>query len=74
MSEETFLAKVAELARVPITDLTDETPITPQDWDSVDLLDLIAVIDDAFGTTVPLESVNATRTVGELRALVRGDA
>ena len=74
MSEEKFLAKVAELARVPVTDLKDETPITPEEWDSVDLLDLIAVIDESFGTTVPLESVNAARTIGELRALVRGSS
>lgn len=72
MSEEKFLAKLAELARVPAAELTDETAIAPQEWDSVDLLDLIAVIDESFGTTVPLESVNAARTVGELRALVRG--
>jgi len=71
MSEEKLLAKIAELARVPEQELTDATPITPGEWDSVEVLDLITVIDESFGKTVPLEKVNATRTVGELRQLVR---
>lgn len=71
MSEEKLLAKIAELAKVAPEDLTDDTPITPAEWDSVEVLDLITVIDESFGKTVPLDQVNATRTVGELRSLVR---
>ena len=68
MSEEKFVAKLAELAKVPAGELSDETPITPAEWDSVEVLDLISVIDESFGITVPLDKVNATHTVGELRA------
>ena len=71
MSEEKLLAKISELAKVPPEELTDDTPITPTEWDSVEVLDLITVIDESFGKTVPLDQVNATRTVGELRALVK---
>jgi acyl carrier protein len=71
MSEEKLLAKIAELAKVSPEELRDDTPITPAEWDSVEVLDLITVIDESFGKTVPLDQVNATRTVGELRALVR---
>jgi acyl carrier protein len=71
MNEEKFLAKVAGLANVAPDEIADDTPITPAEWDSVDVLDLISIIDESFGITVPLDKVNATHTVGELRALVR---
>jgi acyl carrier protein len=52
----------------------DDAAITPDEWDSVDVLDLIAVIDETYNVTVPLEKLNACRTVGELRALIRSTA
>jgi acyl carrier protein len=68
--EEPFLKKLGELARVPPAALNDDVSIQPADWDSVDLLDLIAAIDDAYGVTVDLKQITACRTVGELRGLV----
>ena len=69
-TEEPFLAKLAELAKAAPGDLTDDVSIQPADWDSVDLLDLIAAIDDAYGVTVDTKAINSCRTVGELRGLV----
>jgi acyl carrier protein len=69
-ADEPFLAKLGELARVPPAALNDDVAIQPADWDSVDLLDLIAAIDDAYGVTVEIKEITACRTVGELRALV----
>jgi acyl carrier protein len=68
--EEPFLAKLAELAHVAPDALADDLAITPAEWDSVDLLDLIAGIDDAYGVTVDTKEINACRTIGELRGLV----
>jgi acyl carrier protein len=68
--EEPFFAKLSELARVSPAALSDDVAIQPADWDSVDLLDLIAAIDDAYGVTVDLKAITACRTVGELRGLV----
>lgn len=70
MSEQAFVAKLASLARVDPAALTDETPIVPEQWDSVDVLDLIAAIDEAHGVTVALKELNRCNTVGELRALI----
>jgi acyl carrier protein len=68
--EEPFLAKLSELARVAPGALTDDVALQPGDWDSVDLLDLIAAIDDAYNVTVDIKDITACRTAGELRGLV----
>jgi len=52
----------------------DGAAIDPESWDSVDVLDLIAAIDESFSVTVPVDKLNACRTVGELRALIRSAA
>jgi acyl carrier protein len=71
MTEERFLQKVAELARVPRELLDDSTPIDPLNWDSIELIDLIAAIDEEFGITVPINQINACSSVGELRQRVQ---
>lgn len=68
MSAETpFLAKLSQLNQGRTADGDD---VDPAAWDSVDVLDLISVIDEEFGVTVPLDQLNACHTVGELRALI----
>lgn len=68
--QEPFLAKLADLARVSREALDDGVEIQPAEWDSVDLLDLIAAVDEAFGVTVDIKEMNRCKTVGELRTLV----
>lgn len=70
MNDELFLTKLSEISKVPGAELTDGTEITPAEWDSVELLDLIAAIDDAYGVTIATEALNGARTVGELRSLI----
>ena len=70
MNEEAFLNKLAELAKVAPEALSDDTPIAPAEWDSVELLDLIAAIDDAYGVTVDTKQITATHTVREFRDLI----
>jgi acyl carrier protein len=70
MNDAPLLAVLAPILQRPEGELTDATEIVPSEWDSVQLLDLIAAIDDSYGITVPTESVHACRTIGDLRALV----
>jgi acyl carrier protein len=70
MSDAVFVTKLASIARVDPQALTDETAIVPEQWDSVDVLDLIAAIDEVYGLTVEMKELNRCGTVGELRALI----
>jgi len=74
MNEEPFLAKLAEIAKVDRNDLNDDVAITPGEWDSVELLDLIAAVDDSYGVTVDTSAIKKCAMVGELRGLVRQTA
>lgn len=70
MNEQPFLNKLSDITQTPAAQLNDATAITPAEWDSVDLLDLIAAIDDSFGVTVEVNAIKQCKTVGELRQLV----
>jgi acyl carrier protein len=69
-----FETKLASLAKVEPDALTDATPVEPEQWDSVDVLDLIAAIDEVYGVTVSNKELNRCKTVGELRALIAAAA
>ena len=68
MSDDALVNKLRELTG---GETSDETAIAPQSWDSVDVLDLIAAIDESYDVTVPIEQLNACTTIGELRQLIR---
>lgn len=74
MNDAPFLAKLAEISKTPPDALNDETLIVPEGWDSVEVLDLIAAIDESYGVTVATNALNQCTTVGELRALIRAAA
>jgi acyl carrier protein len=67
---DAFVTKLASMARVDPAALTDDTPIVPEQWDSVDVLDLIAAIDEVDGVTVSMKELNRCVSVGELRGLM----
>lgn len=74
MNEETFLEKVSEVSGVPVDQLTDATEIDPANWESIQLLDVIAAMDESYGVTVPAQSLTACKSLGELRDLIRSAA
>jgi len=74
MNNEGFEQKLAAVSKLPPGELRDETPIDPGSWDSVEILELIAAIDEGFRVTVPINELNGCRTVGELRALIGREA
>ncbi len=71
MNDEPFLAKLGEVTRIPLAELSDETAIDPTAWESIEVLDVISAIDQAYGTTVPFQLLTACRSVGQLRELIR---
>jgi acyl carrier protein len=70
MTVDAFRSKVASLAKSDLDALSDATPIVPDEWDSVDVLDLIAAIDEVFGVTINITELNRCQNVGELQALI----
>lgn len=68
MSDEALNNKLRDLTR---GETGDDVAIEPRSWDSVDVLDLIAAIDESYDVTVPIEQLNACKTIGELRQLIR---
>ena len=68
MTDEPFFKRLRALNQGRVD---DAAPLDPQGWDSIDLLDLIASIDEAYSVTIPLEQLHACTTVGELRAVIR---
>jgi acyl carrier protein len=74
MTDEPFLTKLCEIARIPLEGLSDDAAIDPTGWESIEVLDVISAIDDVYGTTVPFQALTACRTVGQLRELIRSKA
>jgi acyl carrier protein len=68
MTDDPVSAKLRELAG---RDVDDHTAIAPENWDSVDVLDLIAAIDSAHDVTIPVEELTSCRSVGQLRSKIR---
>jgi acyl carrier protein len=71
MSSDAFSQKISDLTHGQVD---ANAAIDPESWDSVDVLDLLAAIDEVYSVTIPLEQLNACRTVGELRELIRAAA
>jgi acyl carrier protein len=67
MDHQPFLNKLSALAD---GQTADSAPIDPGSWDSVDMLDLIAAIDETYDLVVPVDDIKACRSIGELRALI----
>jgi acyl carrier protein len=74
MNEGPLLTALATILRVPAHQLTDDTEIAPADWDSIQILEVIAAIDESYGTTVPMKAIEECRTLGDLRARIRASA
>jgi acyl carrier protein len=55
---------------VPESLLTPEFELNEQNWDSVVVISVIALIDDTYGVTVPAGRLAGCRNLGEVLALV----
>jgi acyl carrier protein len=70
MGTEAFETKLSEMSQIAPGEMRDDAAIDPQAWDSVEVLELIAAIDEGWGVTVPTAELNRCKTIGELRALI----
>ena len=70
MMKPSVLSKVAQIAKIDDRDMSSDTRLHPAEWDSVDLLDLIAAIDEAYGVTVATESLHQCETLGDMTRLI----
>ena len=68
---DNFRQKVADLNRIALVDLDDTTAVDPENWDSLEVLEVIALIDEAFGVTVPTVELYRCSTFGDLHRLIR---
>ncbi|HEV8240565.1 MAG TPA: hypothetical protein VGS57_14445 [Thermoanaerobaculia bacterium] len=69
--EERLRSGLAALFRVAIEDLDGRFPQQPADWDSMEVLATIALLDQLHGVTVPTDELVRCRSAGELATLAR---
>ncbi len=66
---ETILAELAELLEIEKEELSD-TYLFPEEWNSLVVIGIIALVDDHFGKTIDLDQLKACQTLGQLHTLV----
>ncbi len=64
-----FLAKLAEMFGVDAKDLQSDFKVADR-WDSVVVLSMIALIDEEFDVTVPVDDLTGCTSVADVLALV----
>jgi acyl carrier protein len=63
---------VARILKVPVASVSDETsPETLPRWDSLNHLDLMTGIEDAYGVRFSTAEIVRAKSVGEVRRLLR---
>jgi acyl carrier protein len=63
---------VARILRVPAASISEETsPETLPRWDSLNHLDLMTAIEDAYGIRLSTADIVRATSVGEVRLLLR---
>lgn len=63
------LALIEEALDVEEGSLTPETPLDDvEEWDSIAMLSLIAMLDDEFGKTISGKELKALKTVADILA------
>jgi acyl carrier protein len=63
---------VARILKVPTASISDETsPETLPRWDSLNHLDLMTAIEDAYGIRFTTAEMVLAKSVGEIRRLLR---
>lgn len=71
MNEEIFFEKVADALQVDKCDVHEAFEFSNDTLDSLAVLEIIAVIDEQFGITVPAEKLKKCTSVGAILDLVR---
>lgn len=72
MEREVFVTKLCAALEFPPGSLTERSPLNSEAWDSVDLLNVISLIDEDLGLTLSGEDFKRCRSVGDLLAFLEG--
>ena len=70
MDRAAFVPKLCTALEVPAGSLTERSPLNSDAWDSVDLLNVIALIDEEIGLAVSGDDFKRCRSVGDLLAFL----
>ena len=71
MNKKVFFGKLADAFQVNESDINEAFALHSDNLDSMAVLDIIAVIDEQFGVTVPAKQLKECMSVGALLELVR---
>jgi len=72
MERDSFVTKLCAALEFPAGSLTERSPLNSEAWDSVDLLNVISLIDEDLGVTVSGDDLKRCRTVGDLLTFLEG--
>jgi acyl carrier protein len=71
MNKELFISRLAEVLEVEADVVVDDAfELNEDNFDSVAVLGVIALVDEEFDITVPTADLNACRSVGDIVNLV----
>ena len=66
MDRASFVTKLCTALEFPAGSLTERSPLKSDAWDSVDLLNVIALIDEEAGFAVSGDDFKRCQSVGDL--------
>ena len=66
MDRDAFLSELADILEARPVEVDEGFALPVGDWDSMAVLEVIALVDEQFGVAVPSEKLTACATVGEL--------
>lgn len=70
MSADNFKAGLAEILSIKEDNVSDELRLDDNNWNSVEHLAVIALIDESFGVTLPAKDLTACTSVRDLMELI----
>jgi acyl carrier protein len=70
MDHASLLLLLADVFEVDAKDLSEQTPLTSDNWDSLAMLGVIALVDEHFERTVPTNDLKQCSSVGDLLHLI----
>jgi len=68
-----FLSELSDLLEVDAEELNNEFELNKENFDSVNIVSTIALIDEHFDVTVKGKSLAQAKTVGELLELIKAE-
>ena len=70
MDFEPFLVDLADVLEVDRDDLTDGYVLDNTNWDSINIVSTVVLIDEHLNTTIPGNKLEGVTSVGELLELL----